>query len=37
MAVVSSVSKELLPEAFTGSNDFESYLTHVELLADLQN
>ena len=31
-----SVSKMLLPEAFTGSNDFESYLTHFELLAELQ-
>ena len=26
----------LLPEAFPGSNDFESYLTHFELLAELQ-
>ena len=33
----SSVSKMLLPEQFTGSNGFESYLTHFELLADLQN
>ena len=33
----SSVSKMLLPEQFTGSNDFESYLTHFELLAELQN
>ena len=31
-----SVSKMLLPEAFAGSNDFESYLTHFELLAELQ-
>ena len=31
-----SVSKMLLPEAFTGSNDFESYLIHFELLAELQ-
>ena len=30
------VSKMLLPEAFTGSNDFECYLTHFELLAGLQ-
>ena len=26
----------LLPEAFTGSNDLESYVTHFELLAVLQ-
>ena len=26
----------LLPEAFTGSNDLESYVTHFELLAELQ-
>ena len=26
----------LLPEAFIGSNDFESYSTHLELLAELQ-
>ena len=26
----------LLPEAFTGSNDFESYLAHFEQLAELQ-
>ena len=31
-----SVSKMLLPEAFTGSNDFESYLTHFGLLAEPQ-
>ena len=31
-----SVSKILLPEAFSGSNDFESYLTYFELLAVLQ-
>ena len=31
-----SVSKMLLPEAFTGSNDFKSYLTHFELCAELQ-
>ena len=37
MATASSVSKILLPEAFTGSNDFENYLTHFELLAELQN
>ena len=28
--------KTLLPEPFTGSNDFESYVTHVELLSQLQ-
>ena len=31
MATASSVSKMLKPEAFTGSNDFESHLTHIEL------
>ena len=31
-----SVSRMLLPEIFTGSNDFESYLTQFELLAELQ-
>ena len=29
-------SKTLLPELFTGSNDFESYVTHFELLCQLQ-
>ena len=29
-------SKTLLPEQFTGSNDFESYVTHFELLSQLQ-
>ena len=29
-------SKTLLPEFFTGSNDFESYVTHLELLSQLQ-
>ena len=29
-------SKKLSPEPFTGSNDFESYLTHFELLLQLQ-
>ena len=37
MAAASSTSKMLLPEAFTGSNDLESYITHFELLAELQN
>ena len=37
MATASSVSKMILPEAFTGSNDFENYLTHFELLVELQN
>ena len=31
------VSKMLLPEVFTSSNDFESYLTNFELLVELQN
>ena len=34
MATVST-SRMLLPEAFTGSNDVESYVTHFELLAEL--
>ena len=29
-------SKTLLPEPFTGSNDFESYIKHFELLSQLQ-
>ena len=29
-------SKTLLPEPFTGSNDFESYVTHFERLSQLQ-
>ena len=32
-----SSSRMLLPEAFTGSNDLESYVTHFELLAELQS
>ena len=35
--MASSVSKVFLPEAFMGPNEFESYLTHFELLAELQN
>ena len=31
-----STSRMLLLEAFTGSNDLESYMTHFELLAELQ-
>ena len=31
-----STSGMLLPEAFTGLNDLESYVTHFELLAELQ-
>ena len=31
-----STSRMLLPEAFTGSNYLESYVTHFELLAELQ-
>ena len=31
-----SVSKMILLEVFTGSNDFESYLKHFELLEMLQ-
>ena len=37
MATASSVSKILLPEAFSGSNTFESYSTHFEQLTELQN
>ena len=29
-------SKTLLPEPFTGSNNFESYVTHFEFLSQLQ-
>ena len=29
-------SKTLLREPITGSNDFESYVTHFELLSQLQ-
>ena len=29
-------SKTMLPEPFTESNDFESYITHFELLSQLQ-
>ena len=29
-------SKTLLPEPFTGSNDFESYVTHFDFLSQLQ-
>ena len=32
-----STSRMLLPEAFTGLNDLESYVTHFELLAELKN
>ena len=32
-----STSRMLLPEALTGSNDLESYVTHFELLAEIQN
>ena len=31
-----STSRMLLAEAFTNSNDLESYVTHFELLAELQ-
>ena len=31
-----TTSRMLLPEAFTGSNDLESYVTQFELLAELQ-
>ena len=31
-----STSRKLLPEAFTGSNDCESFVTHFELLAELK-
>ena len=34
--VAGSVCKMLLPDDFTGFNDFESYLIHFELLAELQ-
>ena len=30
-------SKTLHPEPFTGSDAFESYVTHFELLSQLQN
>ena len=30
-------SRMLLPEAFSGLNDLESYVTHFGLLAELQN
>ena len=30
-----STSRMLIPEAFTGSNDSESYVTHFELIAEL--
>ena len=36
MATATSVAEILLPEVFTGSKNFESYLTHFELLAELQ-
>ena len=32
-----STSRRLFTEAFTVSNDLESYLTHFELLAKLQS
>ena len=32
-----STSRMLLPEAFTGSNGLEGYVTLFELLAELQN
>ena len=35
--MASGTSKMLLPELFTGPNDIESYITHFELLANLQN
>ena len=35
--MATGTSKMLLPEPFTGSNDIESYITHFELLANLQN
>ena len=35
--MASSVSKILMPGAFIGPNDFESYLTYFELLAKQQN
>ena len=31
-----STSEMLLPEALTGLNELESYVTHFELLAELQ-
>ena len=31
MAMAISVSKMLLSEAYTGSEDFERYITHFEL------
>ena len=31
-----SNSRMLLPETFPGSNDLETYVTHFELLAELQ-
>ena len=31
-----STSRMLLPEAFTGTNDLESYVRNFELLAELQ-
>ena len=37
MATASSVSQMLLSEALIGSNGFESYFKHFELLAELQN
>ena len=36
MAMPSSVTKMLLPEAVTGFKDFENFITHFELLAELQ-
>ena len=35
--MATGTSKMLLPEPFTGSNDIDSYITHFELLANLQN
>ena len=34
--MITSFSKMLLPEPFTGSKDIESYITHFELLSHLQ-
>ena len=34
--MVRQSSKTPLPEPFTNSNDFESYVTHIELLSQLQ-
>ena len=31
-----STSRVQLPENFTGSNDLENYVTHFELLVELQ-